>query len=130
MATLQKYDLMELPWTDISDWIKAGNDVVMIPVGSVEKHGHHVPLGVDSHTTMGSVERAAKKAKVVHTPLMPFGHSPHHMGEVGWGTGSVSLGRSIPWGQTGRLLQLWTSRTAPIAPAAIISRMRVTPSMV
>ena len=91
MATLQKYDLMELPWTDISAWIKAGNDVVMIPVGSVEKHGHHVPLGVDSHTTMGSVERAAKKAKVVHTPLMPFGHSPHHMGEVGWGTGSVSL---------------------------------------
>jgi hypothetical protein len=76
------------------DWIKAGNDAVMIPVGSVEKHGHHVPLGVDSHTTMGSVERAAKKAKVVYTPLMPFGHSPHHMGEVGWGTGSVSLDNS------------------------------------
>ncbi len=91
MSTLPKYDLLELPWTDVADWIKAGNDVVMIPIGSCEKHGHHVPLGVDSHTTMGSVERAAVKAKVVYAPLMPFGHSPHHMGEAGWGTGSISL---------------------------------------
>ena len=44
MAKLQKYDLLELPWTDIADYLKAGNDVVMIPVGSCEKHGHHVPL--------------------------------------------------------------------------------------
>jgi len=91
MANVQKFDLNELPWTDVASWIKAGNDVVMIPVGSVEKHGHHVPLGVDSHTTMGSVERAAVKAKVVYSPLLPFGVSPHHMGEPGWGTGSISL---------------------------------------
>ncbi len=91
MAELKKYNLLELPWTDIAEWIKAGNDVVMIPVGSCEKHGPHVPLGVDSYTTMGSVERAALKAKVVYTPLMPFGHSPHHMGEPGWGTGTISL---------------------------------------
>ena len=91
MASLPKYDLMELPWTDVANWLKAGNDLVMIPVGSVEKHGSHVPLGVDSHTTMGSVERAAVKAKVVYSPLLPFGVSPHHMGEAGWGTGSVSL---------------------------------------
>ena len=91
MATLKKYDLLELPSTDVADYIKAGNDVVMIPVGSCEKHGSHVPLGVDSHTTMGSVERAAVKAKVLYAPLMPFGHSPHHMGEAGWGTGSISL---------------------------------------
>lgn len=91
MAELQKYNLLELPWTDVANWIKAGNDVVMIPVGSCEKHGDHVPLGVDSYTTMGSVERAAVKAKVVYSPLLPFGHSPHHMGEAGWGTGSISL---------------------------------------
>jgi len=91
MATLKKYDLLELPWTDVAGWIKAGNDVVMIPIGSCEKHGHHVPLGVDSYTTMGSVERAAVKAKVVYAPLLPFGVSPHHMGEPGWGTGSISF---------------------------------------
>ena len=95
MSELKKYDLMELPWTDIAEYIKAGNDVVMIPVGSCEKHGHHVPLGVDSYTTMGSVERAAEKAKVLYSPLLPFGLSPHHMGQPGWGTGSISLPAEI-----------------------------------
>ncbi len=45
MADRQKFNLLEMPWTDVADWLKAGNDVVMIPVGSMEKHGHHVPLG-------------------------------------------------------------------------------------
>ena len=99
MADTRKYNLLEMPWTDVAEWIKAGNDTIMIPIGSCEKHGHHVPLGVDSYTTMGSVELAAEKAKVVYSPLMPFGHSPHHMGEAGWGTGSISplpkyIGRS------------------------------------
>src|SRR5450830_921612 len=80
-----------MPYSDVASYIKTGNDVVMIPVGSLEKHGHHVPLGVDSYTTMGTVELAAEKAKVVYSPLLPFGHSPHHMGEAGWGTGSISL---------------------------------------
>jgi len=97
MTTVNKYNLLELPWADVAGYIKAGNDVVMIPIGSCEKHGHHVPLGVDSYTTMGSVERAATKAKVLYSPLMPFGYSPHHMGEAGWGTGSISLPGVIPW---------------------------------
>ena len=88
MTSLQKYDLNEIPWTDVAASIKAGNDTIMIPVGSLEKHGHHVPLGVDSYTTMGSVELAAKKAKVLYSPLLPFGVSSHHMGEPGWGTGT------------------------------------------
>jgi creatinine amidohydrolase len=87
----EHYDLNEIPWTDVAASIKAGNDTIMIPVGSMEKHGHHVPLGVDSYTTMGSVEFAAKKAKILHTPLLPFGVSSHHMGEAGWGTGTVTL---------------------------------------
>ncbi len=75
----EHYDLNEIPWTDVAASIKAGNDTIMIPVGSMEKHGHHVPLGVDSYTTMGSVEYAAKKAKVLYTPLLPFGVSRKDM---------------------------------------------------
>jgi len=39
MATLPKYDLLEVPWTDVAAWIKAGNDVVMIP----SQHGEARP---------------------------------------------------------------------------------------
>src|SRR6185437_11257009 len=39
------------------------------------------------------------------------------------GIESTSLGRSMPCGQNGRLDQLWTSRTCPIAPSAIHSEI-------
>jgi creatinine amidohydrolase len=91
MTELKKFNLEEIPWTDVAASIKAGNDTIMIPVGSLEKHGHHVPLGVDSYTTLGSVEMAAKKANVLYSPLLPFGVSSHHMGEPGWGTGTITL---------------------------------------
>ena len=34
----------------------------------------------------------------------------------------------MPWGQMGRLVQQWTSRTSPMAPAQIHSQMRRAPS--
>jgi hypothetical protein len=94
MAQLKKYDLLELPWTDVAEYIKEGNDVVMIPVGSCEKHGHHVPLGVDSYTTMGSVERAAaKRPGALCAPCLSA--IPHH-GEAGCGlAASLCLPKSI-----------------------------------
>lgn len=91
MADQQKYNLLEMPWTDVAEWLKTKNDAVMISMGSCEKHGNHVPLGVDSYTTMGTIERAAARAQVLYTPLLPFGFSPHHMGEPGWGTGTISF---------------------------------------
>ena len=63
----------------------------MIPMGSTEKHGAHCPLGTDSFTTMGVVEAAAPIAKTCYTPLIPVGYSPHHMGEVKQGTGTMTL---------------------------------------
>lgn len=30
MADVQKFNLLEMPWTDVRDWLTAGNDVVMI----------------------------------------------------------------------------------------------------
>ena len=69
----EHYDLNEIPWTDVAAAIKAGNDLIMIPVGSMEKHGHHVPLGVDSYTTMGSsVELAGQEGQgPPHAPSSP-----------------------------------------------------------
>jgi creatinine amidohydrolase len=67
------------------------NRPILIPIGSCEKHGPHIPLGTDSYVTIEAVERAARLSKVPHAPLVPIGFSPHHMGEPGWGTGTISL---------------------------------------
>lgn len=85
-----RHNIMELPSYDVKEWHKR-TDTILIPMGSCEKHGPHVPTGTDSFVTIAVVERAARLANVPHTPLMPFGYSPHHAGEVGWGTGTITI---------------------------------------
>jgi creatinine amidohydrolase len=72
--------------------IADGLDVILIPVGSCERHGNpYTPLGIDSLVSLALVERAARKADVLHTPLLPFGYTPHHIGRVGEGWGTITL---------------------------------------
>ena len=87
---MKSYNLLECAYVDAQEWFKE-TDTVMVPVGSCEKHGAHVPLGTDSFTTISVTERAAKIANVPYTPLLPFGYSAHHMGRVGEGCGTVTL---------------------------------------
>ncbi|WP_172958827.1 creatininase family protein [Thermus scotoductus] len=84
-------NLLEMPYVDVAERLREGCDLVLVPVGSTEKHGPHIPLGTDSFITYHVTQKAAEMADVLHTPLMPFGYSPHHMGLPGEGTGSVTL---------------------------------------
>jgi creatinine amidohydrolase len=58
--------------------------IVLIPVGSTEQHGPHLPLGTDFFTARALAESAAKKANAICTPVIPVGVSSHH--RQFWGT--------------------------------------------
>ena len=90
MARTDLWNIAEKGYDEVGEYLKT-NDVIMIPMGSTEKHGAHCPLGTDNFTTMGVVEAAAPIAKTCYTPLIPVGYSPHHMGEVKQGTGTMTL---------------------------------------
>ena len=72
------YAMEEMSYPDVKEILKS-TDVVLIPIGSQEKHGPHIPLATDSIVTIQVTKRAAKKAKVPYTPIIPVGYSPHHM---------------------------------------------------
>jgi len=59
--------------------------VLLVPLGSVEQHGWHMPLGTDTiladAVSVASCERACAGAFVLPAPW--FGYSPHHMGFAG-----------------------------------------------
>ncbi|WP_137702146.1 creatininase family protein [Marimonas lutisalis] len=59
------------------------NAVVIIPVASIEQHGPHLPVMVDTRLGQEIAHRAARKAgdarPVVVTPVMWAGLSEHHM---------------------------------------------------
>ncbi|MEA1784850.1 creatininase family protein [Arenibacter sp. GZD96] len=58
-------------------------DMVIIPIGALEQHGLHLPIGTDY---LNGVERAkliAQRANVLVAPVLMAGQSPYHMGFPG-----------------------------------------------
>ena len=55
------------------------NGVVIIPIGAVEVHGPHLPVGTDSIETYAIGLRAAEQVGVVIAPLIWFGNSRSFM---------------------------------------------------
>jgi len=71
----------------------ADGSVAVVPVGSVEQHGQHLPVATDTIlaeavTSLG-VERVADDIPVLVTPAVWTGNSPHH--EAFGGTISVGV---------------------------------------
>ena len=67
-------------WPELRDII-AEQRVVVLPVGSTEDHGHHLPLDVD-HFVVGEICEAAAKLipdEVLLLPTVPYGFEDHHM---------------------------------------------------
>ena len=84
------YAMEEMSFPDVQEILKR-TDIVLIPIGSQEKHGPHIPLACDSIATIETTRRAAVKAEVPYTPLIPVGYSPHHMGRMNEGIGSLTF---------------------------------------
>ncbi len=74
-------DLADAVWPQLP-----GRPLLVVPLGSVEQHGHHLPLDTDTRVA-GAVARAAGLDAVLAPPL-PYGASGEHEGFPG----TVSLG--------------------------------------
>lgn len=90
MPRKHTWNIFDKGYDEVAEHLKE-NDVVIISMGSTEKHGAHCPLGTDTLTAMGVIEKAAELSKTCYTPVIPVGYSPHHMGELGQGTGTLTF---------------------------------------
>jgi len=58
--------------------------VLLVPVGSCEQHGPHLPLDTDTRIALAVAERvAAARADVVVAPAVAYGSSGEHQGFAG-----------------------------------------------
>lgn len=61
----------------------APQTLLVLPVGAVEQHGPHLPVGTDfltiEHVARGAAEQAGKTISVLVAPTLPFGSSHHHL---------------------------------------------------
>lgn len=70
----------QMTWPELRgiDW---QDTLVLIPVGATEQHGHHLPVDTDTRlVTMFANELEARNpGRILLTPTMWLGHSPHHL---------------------------------------------------
>lgn len=71
--------LQENSWKEAEALIKKSKGVAIIPIGSIEQHGFHLPLGTDSYVAITLAEDAAQQTGALLVPPVWFGWSPHHM---------------------------------------------------
>jgi len=71
--------LQNLTWEEIKEQIKVAKGTVILPVGSTEQHGPHLPVGTDTMVANTLADAAARRTNVMVAPPLWFGWSPHHM---------------------------------------------------
>lgn len=74
--------LEELSWPDAKQAV-VEDKVVIIPFGSIEQHGHHLPLGTDSINLTNTANLAAEQAGALVAPTQVYGVSHNHIDFAG-----------------------------------------------
>jgi mycofactocin precursor peptide peptidase len=82
----EKRQLGSQSWNEVAE---TPPRVVLVPVGSCEQHGPHLPLDTDTRIAVAVAERvAAARDDVVVAPAVAYGSSGEHQGFAG----TLSLG--------------------------------------
>lgn len=76
-STERPYRLAEMTWREVETAV-AERSTMLLPVGSTEQHGHHLPLGVDTYVPDAIGERVAERSPALLAPPIWYGVSPHH----------------------------------------------------
>ncbi|MBV7327061.1 creatininase family protein [Chloroflexi bacterium TSY] len=78
MDSLDKTLYDRLTWPEINEAIQA-KKVVLLPIGSTEQHGHHLPLDTDNFLARSVCLEAAKRAprETLVMPTIPYGYNEH-----------------------------------------------------
>ncbi len=113
-------------WPDLAD-TAASDGVLLIPLGSTEQHGPHLPVTTDTDIAVAIVDAAARRdPRLAVAPVVPYGSSGEHQafpGTLSIGQEAttlllVELGRSaaIHWSHT-LMVSAHGGNAAPLARA-------------
>lgn len=91
--------LLEMTWEEVEEARKV-TSIALIPLGSTESHGPHLPMGSDTFQgydfARGVLVRlAAKGVRAISTPCMPFGVNYHMLAFPGTLTISTDTMRRV-----------------------------------
>jgi len=80
MSAAETYLYADLTWPEVNEAVALGK-VILLPVGSTEQHGHHLPLDVDTLLATSVCLEAGRRQpdKILVAPSIPYGVNLHAM---------------------------------------------------
>lgn len=69
-----KYELNRMSWTEAEEAFKK-NAIAILPIGTTEQNGPHIPLGNDALVADYVAREIAKRSECLLLPLIPYGCS-------------------------------------------------------
>ncbi|MEH6471675.1 MAG: creatininase [Halopseudomonas sp.] len=67
----------ELPWPDYDEKVRSSNPPLLIPIGSMEQHGHHMPMHVDVLLPTEFSRRIAEEVDGLVAQPFLYGYKSH-----------------------------------------------------
>ena len=64
----------DMTWREVQERLREF-PVVIVPIGSTEQHGYHLPIGTDVYLAEALAEKTAEKTGALVYPSIHFGYS-------------------------------------------------------
>lgn len=74
--------LPHMTTAEVADFLTR-SDMVLIPIGSIEQHADHLPMGTDFINGVERSKLIAQQRDILVAPVLMAGQSPYHMGFAG-----------------------------------------------
>lgn len=79
----ERYSWASRTYEEVQEIAEQDGSILVLPVGSIEQHGHHLPVATDTMlvdaVTDLAAERVVDSVPILVVPPVWSGHSPHHM---------------------------------------------------
>lgn len=79
-----------LSWVEVKDYFES-SDMIILPVGSIECHGKHMPLGTDTLIPIRILELLEPLTDILITPILPYGCTD----SLSQFPGTITLGHDV-----------------------------------
>jgi creatinine amidohydrolase len=71
---MERYQFAAYSWAEVHE-MERENTIILIPLGSTEQEGTHLPIGVDTYVAEAVAQAVAKETGSLVGPTLPVGYS-------------------------------------------------------
>jgi len=71
---MKRHQFAAYTWAEVHE-MERGDKIILIPLGSTEQEGTHLPIGVDTYVAEAVAQEVAKETDCLVGPTLPVGYS-------------------------------------------------------